>query len=184
MRIIEKKVSTKTGQELLLRSPEECHSKALLSFLRILFRESSDNMNGRPDRFDKTTEEEQSKTIRDELLKNSDFFLSAFTDDGSIVGNLSFRKVTTPSSQHCGELGLGVLKQYQNCGVGSALLRHCIDTAKELGIWNIKFTVRTYNAAGIQLYEKMGFQRVGLLKAVALVDDRYCDEYLYQGVFR
>ena len=60
---------------------------------------------------------------------------------------------------------------------------YCIEIAKQLGIWNIRFTVRTYNPAGIHLYEKMGFRRVGILHSVAKVGDKYCDEYLYQGVF-
>jgi RimJ/RimL family protein N-acetyltransferase len=41
-------------------------------------------------------------------------------------------------------------------------------------------TVRVYNEAGIHLYERTGFERVGLLKEVAFIDNQFCDEYFYQ----
>jgi len=44
--------------------------------------------------------------------------------------------------------------------------------------WSVELSVRTHNTAGINLYEKVGFKKVGLLKEIAFIDDTYCDEFM------
>jgi RimJ/RimL family protein N-acetyltransferase len=60
----------------------------------------------------------------------------------------------------------------------------CLEEAEKIGVWNIRFNVRTFNAAAIALYERLGFERVGLLKSVACIDGKYVDEYIYQRVVK
>ena len=55
-------------------------------------------------------------------------------------------------------------------------------TAK--GFKRLELTVRTFNAAGIALYEKVGFERVGHLHRVALIDGELYDEYQYERMLR
>lgn len=182
MRVPERAVTGKGGLRISLRSPEESDTEAMLSFLRSLFHESSENLNAPADWFDRTTVAEQAAKIRAQLEAPRAFLLCAF-HDGSIVGNLSFGGMAAPANGHCGELALGVLASHQARGIGSALLSYCLDTAKARGMWNVRFTVRTHNAAAIRLYERLGFRRIGRLSAVAKVDGKYMDEYLYQGTF-
>lgn len=49
-----------------------------------------------------------------------------------------------------------------------------------MGIRRLELTVRTFNAPGISLYEKLGFRRVGILNSAALIDGKFVDEYMYE----
>ena len=44
----------------------------------------------------------------------------------------------------------------------------------------IQLSVRTINDAGIRLYEKVGFERIGTLKEVAFIEGQFYDEFSYQ----
>ena len=179
MKLESKEIKTKTGKICVLRTPDSGDAGAMLTFLRELFHESSDNLNGPPERFDKTNVEEEEKVMRDWEKSGKDFFLSAFCDD-QVVGNLTFKAMTGPAEEHCGMLGIGVLKSHQGQGVGKALMKYCISTAKQAGIWNIRFNARTHNKAGIALYESLGFTRVGTILKASKVRNSFQDEYLYQ----
>jgi RimJ/RimL family protein N-acetyltransferase len=179
MKIQEKTFVAKNGRTILLRSPLESDTEAMLSFMRTLFHESYKNMNGPPDRFDLTTTEEEARFIKDHLDADRGFLITAFDAD-QIIGNLGLFGLAAPVSKHCGELGMGVLKKYHGLGIGGALMDHCLDEAKRIGLWNIRLVVRTFNKPAFQLYEKKGFVRVGTYKAVAKIGDNFEDEHIYQ----
>lgn len=44
----------------------------------------------------------------------------------------------------------------------------------------LELIVRTFNEAGVVLFEKVGFRRVGLLKETAFIDSKFCDEFMYE----
>ena len=76
---------------------------------------------------------------------------------------------------HRAELGISVLKSEWNKGVGTELLRHVIDYAKEHGIEIINLEVRSDNSAAIHLYEKFGFKKTGTIPAFFKIADEYVD---------
>jgi len=75
---------------------------------------------------------------------------------------------------------MGLEPDYQNLGLGSALMSYALESVKQINIKRVELTVRTFNQAGIKLYEKAGFRQVGLLKNTAFIDGEYCDEYMYE----
>lgn len=170
------------GRSIELRSPQRDDAGIMLAFLRELLHESADHLNAPANSYDGASVEHQAEDIERLGACERDFFLSAF-DDGRVVGNLLFNATDVPVSRHCGQLALGVLQSHQGMGLASALLGRCIDEATRLGIWNIRFTVRTYNQRAIALYERHGFRRVGRLEGVARIGDAFVDEFLYQGLF-
>ncbi len=66
------------------------------------------------------------------------------------------------AADECYVNNLGVLPEYRNRGIGSKLVEQAVKTAKELGMSFISLEVRPSNKSAVGLYEKYGFERVGL----------------------
>jgi len=59
-------------------------------------------------------------------------------------------------------LNLSIAAACQKQGYGSLLLRHLCEVARGRGVRLLFLEVRPSNVAGLRLYERHGFQRVGL----------------------
>lgn len=79
--------------------------------------------------------------------------------------------------RHCGSIGIMVHKDYQNAGIGTALMSALLDMADNwLMLVRVELTVFADNEHAIHLYEKMGFEREGLLHMSAIRGGEYTDE--------
>lgn len=58
-------------------------------------------------------------------------------------------------------LGIGILDEYQNCGIGKILLSNLISVAKKLNKKHVLLTVIKENSRAIYLYKKLGFKIEG-----------------------
>ena len=76
---------------------------------------------------------------------------------------------------HRSELGLTVLRQEWNKGVGSALMNQLLNYAKNNGIELIYLETAEENQRAIHLYEKYGFSKVGHWPGFFKLGDRYLD---------
>ena len=81
-------------------------------------------------------------------------------DNGKIIADAGLNCLPRRMS-HRAELGISVLKEYWNKGIGSRLLGEIIDFTKANSIEIIDLQVRSDNAAAIHLYEKFGFEKIG-----------------------
>ncbi len=170
----------KNGAEVILRSPTLIDAEQLLIHVRKVHYESYRNLNGPADRFDSITIDEEAKTLSDFAANPKQFMISAFFDN-RIIGNISLMQMSKSFFVRMNaSIGMGCEKEFCGIGLGTALINYAIENAKAIGLHRLDLTVRTYNQAGIALYEKVGFQKVGLLKDAALIDGQYNDEYLYQ----
>ena len=82
--------------------------------------------------------------------------LKAVTGDrmvGFIAGDLR------PSEQMAWIATVGVLPEYRGRGIGEALIRAC---EEQLGIPTIRLSVRLSNEGAVRLYQRLGYQRVGI----------------------
>jgi RimJ/RimL family protein N-acetyltransferase len=172
-------VTLKDGRTVVLRSPHADDADAMRAFRKVLLAESADNLNHFADGADHVSEDDQRALLQRVAEAPNTFFLAAFAGE-AIVGNIGLHPEAAPRLTHVASIGMGSLRAYHGCGLGTALMRAAIRHAPEAGFWNLKLTVRTFNTAGIALYERCGFERVGTLKAIARVGDGYADEHLYQ----
>lgn len=179
MLVESKIVKLKSGQIITLKSPEASDAQELLRHLKCVMTESYRNMNNPPGYFDKFPVEEEEKILKDFSMSSSKFMVSAFYEN-QIIGNLGVFGSVGDFLKHNARIGMGLEKKFFGLGLGSALLVHALAEAKRSHFHRIELTVRTFNEAGIKLYEKVGFERVGLLKHAAFIDGNYCDEYSYQ----
>lgn len=76
---------------------------------------------------------------------------------------------------HRADLGLSVLKEYWNRGIGSRLMESLIKYARENRIELIYLDVRSDNSSAIHLYNKYGFRKTGSYPAYFKIGDAYFD---------
>ena len=66
--------------------------------------------------------------------------------------------------KHKAELGITIHDDYQNMGIGTALLKHIINVARRKKLKKIHLNVNTENDRAIRLYKKAGFTTEGKSK--------------------
>jgi putative acetyltransferase len=96
-----------------------------------------------------------------------------------IIGMIGLVVAANPRTRHCGSIGIMVHKDYQNQGVGSALMKTVMDLADNwLMLIRTELGVYTDNANAIHLYEKFGFKPEGIKRMAAVRNGEYVDELM------
>ena len=123
---------------------------------------------------EKTVEEEEKylKAIK-ETLNNKCF---SGRVDGVLVSFCGIHGSNRRKLKHNVSIGMSVLKEYWNLGIGSLMLNHMINYCKiTKEIENITLEVRADNQAAIKLYTEAGFKKIGKYSRMFKVDNDYFD---------
>lgn len=98
--------------------------------------------------------------------------------DDTIVSILNYSSGHRPRIRHCGEFGMSVRKQFWGLGIGSLMLDHLIEWAKETDfIVKINLRVRTDNQRAILLYKRKGFVKEGTIRREIHLNGEYYDHH-------
>ncbi|MFC8687446.1 GNAT family N-acetyltransferase [Brevibacillus porteri] len=169
----------KSGQNVIIRLAELADAEALVAFIHRVSGETDHLSFGSQEWT--VTPDEQKENIQRCLEAHNQLCLIAEVD-GRIVGNLTFRGGTRSRTQHVGEFGISVLKEFWGSGVGRLLLESLLEWAKQSKvIRKINLKVRSDNDAAIRLYKKLGFKEFGTLTREFMIDDTFYD-CLYMGI--
>ena len=102
----------------------------------------------------------------------------AVLDDGTVIGCAGLTVCSNPRMRHVGAVGLFVHADYQGRGVGTTLMETLLDLADHwLMLVRVELEVFADNEQAIRLYEKLGFEKEGLLRMTTVRNGRYVDEY-------
>jgi ribosomal protein S18 acetylase RimI-like enzyme len=93
--------------------------------------------------------------------------------EGRVVGWCDIASLERPIFAHSGVLGMGVIAEYRGNGIGNALLRSVLESAKARGLTRIELTVREKNLAALTLYRKVGFRVEGIKQKAVRLDGEY-----------
>jgi len=86
------------------------------------------------------------------------------TDDEQIVGTYILRPNQPGLGSHVANAAFMVHPDFQGKGIGEIMGKHAINEARRIGYLAMQFNlVVTTNEAGIKLWNKLGFQTVGVL---------------------
>lgn len=98
--------------------------------------------------------------------------------DGRVVGIIGLHRQVIDRRRHVAEIGMAVHDDFQNRGVGTALMTAVTDLSDNwLGLHRLELSVYTDNAPAIHLYEKFGFVIEGTMRDYAFRDGRYVDAH-------
>ena len=96
--------------------------------------------------------------------------------DGAAAGWASLNRFNPrPVYDHVADLSVYVDRAWRGHGVGRALLGAVIERARAIGYHKMVLTAFPDNAAGMALYARMGFTRVGVYREQGLLDGRWVD---------
>ena len=173
----------KNGQTLLLRETVPDDAPKVLAYLNRVGGES-DNLlfgeNGFP-----MAEDRERAFLELQRRAEKSIMLAGFVGD-EVVSISSVNALTTRERvAHRAGVAISVGKAYWNQGVGRRAMETLIDFAKSCGLEVLQLEVRADNAPAIALYEKVGFQKMGLYKNFMKVnglsfDAWYMNLYLYR----
>ena len=97
-------------------------------------------------------------------------------EDGVVVGWCDILpRRDRPGFQHCGSVGMGVVRGWRGRGLGGRLLEACLDRAFASGLTRIELEVYADNPAAIALYRRFGFIEEGRKRRARCLDGSYQD---------
>ena len=94
-----------------------------------------------------------------------------------IVGSASLSFDAREIFKHKAELGITVHDEYQNMGIGTAMLKHLLDIARMKKLRKILLLVDTDNDRAVHIYKKVGFEIEGKLRNEKYLKGQYRDLY-------
>jgi putative acetyltransferase len=98
-------------------------------------------------------------------------------DGPKVVGHLQISLATNARFRGTGDLFIYLHQDFQNAGLGAALMKEGIALARARRVHRVELTVVADNHRAVRLYEKVGFQREGLKRENYLAEDgEYHDE--------
>jgi putative acetyltransferase len=98
-------------------------------------------------------------------------------DKDRIVGHMQIGIATNARFRGIGELFIYLHQDFQNIGLGTALMKEGLNQARARKLHRVELTVVVDNLRGIRSYEKVGFQREGVKRENYLGEDgKYHDE--------
>ena len=169
-------IKLKSGMELLLRRPKEEDAEAMIEYLNIVGGESDNLLFGKNE-FRLTMEQER-EHIKSVNINDNALMLLGIIDNQII----SVSQVSAPNRKriaHNSELAISVKKEYWSMGIGTAVMEVLIDFAKNHEtIKTISLGVKASNKKAQHLYEKLGFEKVGVHRNFFNIDGNYDDEIL------
>ena len=177
MKIEERRVTTKKGMELKLRTPLPEDVKEILSFRREVAGETI-YLTRYP--YEIENSEEKEREIIGNYLRAEHLGMMAIFDKEKIVGLTSVSPVGLNfKTRHRASAELVVRKEYWNLGLGSYLLDMAVEMSENCGYERLELSVFADNARALRLYKKKGFVDCGQVpQAFKMMDGSYHDEIL------
>lgn len=125
-----------------------------------------------------TTYEEEKEFIKNiKKSQTSNLFIS--TQNGKIIGAISFNGNERRKRKHYGTIGISVLKEHWGKGIASLLLKTLITWAKKEKIKKINLEVFENNDRAIHLYEKFDFKLEGKIEDGIFDGENYISFLIY-----
>lgn len=150
-------------------------AKDIIEYLNIIASQTN-NLTFSKDEL-KINELEEMQLIN-EIHNSSNSVMILAKDENKIVGMVSLSGESKAKTKHRSNLGVSVLKEYWHQGIGSSLLAGAIGYAIENDIEIIELEVVTTNENAIKLYEKFGFETIGIYENYFKIDNEYYDAKL------
>ena len=96
--------------------------------------------------------------------------------DGVVIGWASLNAFNPRRAyDNVADLSVYVERAWRGRGVGRRLLEHVIGRARAIGYHKMVLATFPFNPAGVALYERVGFRRVGVYRDQGMLDGQWVD---------
>ncbi len=112
------------------------------------------------------------------VIQDNEIQLVACDPLDRVVGWCDILRTPFPGFEHCGRLGMGIIKEYRGQGIGKMLMESAIAEAKVRGLIKIELEVYASNVPVVNLYQKFGFISEGLKQKARFLDGKFEDIHL------
>lgn len=103
--------------------------------------------------------------------------------EAEVVGWCDICRNARAPHAHVGALGMAVLPPFRGQGLGRRLIEATLDAARREGFARVELHVFARNLRAVAPYEKLGFQREGLLRDFVCIDGRFDDALMMALIF-
>ncbi len=166
------------GRQALIRNPQAADIPEILDYLRVSAGET-DFLLRYPEEYGRYTPEGEKALFERMNTADNEAMLICLVE-GKIAGTCHIRWNKALKTGHRASIGIALLKEYWNQGIGTRMLEELIRIAQETPhILQMELEFVEGNSRARALYEKMGFRIAGLHpNAIRLKDSTLLHEYL------
>ncbi|WP_227752077.1 GNAT family N-acetyltransferase [Viridibacillus arvi] len=173
-------VRLKSGNEVTIKEATKNDAQQMINFYNVVGGET-DFLSFGKNEFNRDVEEYKKFIDSTSLEQNSIILIATLKDE--IIGIASINSSQKERMKHVGTLGIVVSEQLVGQGLGRKLMEELINWATSNGVTKkISLVTREDNTFAIELYEKLGFVKEGLLKKDNFISGVYYNT-LVMGLF-
>ena len=148
-------VTLKNQKQVLIRQAETKDAEELLHCVKTYISQSQ--FIPKHDYEIKLTVEQEMDWINS-FLKNDNSILLVAEYENQLIGNIDVTGSQRKRMMHTGMIGMGMLEEWRNSGLGTLLMENAIAWAQQNTLLELLWLqVYTANHAALHLYKKMGF---------------------------
>ena len=112
-------------------------------------------------------------SVRSSILTDSICFIAESNTE--IVGWCDIAPINQTGYRHAGTLGMALLPDFRNKGLGQKILDITITAALKANLSRIELQLLASNKRALALYERTGFVREGLKRSARVLGDENAD---------
>ena len=179
MIVQENEFTLKDGRKAFIRSPEPENAEEVKAVLSLITQAcgETDFLLRYPEEWENMSLDSEKSYLEGLNKAENEAMLLCFVG-GKVAGNCFISRKTGLKTRHRATLGISILREYWNLGIGTRLFAEIIRLAKSLGVSQLELDFIEGNSRARALYEKMGFRITGVIPdAVQLKDGRLLNEY-------
>jgi ribosomal protein S18 acetylase RimI-like enzyme len=151
---VERNVELRDGRIVQFRNVRSSDAELFLGFFDGLSAESRDFMHGWSTRCDR----KQAESIAAQAGSGDRYGLVTLAPVSPKERIVGYSWISGIEGADIPLLGIGVIDEYHNVGLGRALLRLMIDDARRLGLERVRLGVWADNPRAIHVYKSVGFK--------------------------
>ena len=163
--------TAKDGQQVILRSLKWVDLDDCLTLINALIDEQADITLSEPISRDAEIEW-LSKRLA--AIEKGEVVQIVAEINEHIIAN-SELEIKTGLQSHVGDIGIIVLKEYRDIGIGTEMLKQLIAQARERGVKIVTLGVFETNTRAKHVYEKLGFCECGRIPSEIYKNGQYID---------
>ena len=168
------------GHEVAIKEATQNDAQQIIEFYNIVGGET-DFLSFGGNEFKREVEEYEAYLESTRLEENSIILLATLNDE--IISIATINSSQKSRIKHVGTLGIVISQRFIGQGLGRKMMEQLIQWAASNGITRkISLITREDNAVAIELYEKLGFEKEGLLIKDNLIGGIYYNS-LMMGLF-